>query len=229
MKNECKVVLNPKYIVSQAIPNMPELRNQMKATLLNIMLGQLINSSTANAAEAYSSPVFMLMQGVDGMAQAKQIGEDEKWHNEEAEAKKRDFILTIVSVILIVSILSLDTIRGASQRRSLFQFLPIIGEEAAATAGLTTLARSCAIAGEAGNAGLAIYDTVKNPESALVNIINSLIGVGSIVKVTRDGPGPDSAAQIRRGMKATEISTLGKIFKSDSDTLDTIMKVCRIG
>ncbi|GLI79232.1 glucan endo-1,3-alpha-glucosidase agn1 [Penicillium ochrochloron] len=210
IKNESMVVPNPKDIVSQAIPNMPDLRNQMKATLLDIMLGQWINGSTSNAAEAYSSPVFMLMQGVDGMAQAKQIGEDEKkLQDQEAEAKKRDFILTIISVVLI--------------------FVPVIGEEAAAAAGLATLARSCAIAGEAGNAGLAIYDTVQNPQSAFVNIIGSLIGVGSVAKVTRDGPGLDAVARIRQGMKATEISDLGKIFKSNSDTMDTIMKVCRIG
>ncbi|KAJ5195437.1 uncharacterized protein N7498_008875 [Penicillium cinerascens] len=209
IQNTSMVVPNPKDIVSQVIPNIPNLRSQMKATLLDIMLGQWINGSISNAAEAYSSPVFMLMQGVNGMAQAKQIGEDEKnLKGQEAESKKRNFILTIVSVVLI--------------------FVPIIGEEAAAAAGLATLARSCAIAGEAGNVGLAIYDTVQNPQSAFVNIIGSLIGVGSIAKVARDGPGLDSVARIRQGMKATEISNLGKIFKSNSDTLDTIMKVCRI-
>jgi hypothetical protein len=62
IKNESMMVPNPKDIVSPAIPNMPALRNQMKATLLDIMLGQWINGSTSNAAEAYSSPVFMLMQ-----------------------------------------------------------------------------------------------------------------------------------------------------------------------
>ena len=109
IQNTSMVVPNPKDVVLQAIPNMPNLRSQMKATLLDIMLGQWINGSTSNAAKAYSSPVFMLIQGVDGMAQATQIEEDEKkLKDQEAEAKKRDFILTIVSVALIVSILSLS-------------------------------------------------------------------------------------------------------------------------
>lgn len=93
-------------------------------------------------------------------------------------------------------------------------------------AGLTTLARSCAIAGEAGNAGLAIYDTVKDPQSAFVNIIGSLIGVGSVAKAVRDGPGLASVAKLRQGMKASEVASLGQIFKSNSDVLDSIMKAC---
>lgn len=106
------------------------------------------------------------------------------------------------------------------------QFVPFVGEEAAVAAGLTTLARSIAIAGEAGNAGLAIYDTVQDPKSAFVNIVGSLLGIGSVAKAVRDGPGLGAVAKIRQGMKATEIASLGKIFKSKSDVLDIIMKAC---
>lgn len=104
IKNESMVVPNPKEIVQQAIPSFPDLRTSMQATQLDFMLGQWYNGSMLDAAEAYSSPVFMLLQGVDGMATAKKIGQEEKEAEEKAaEQKKKDFILTIVSAVLIVS------------------------------------------------------------------------------------------------------------------------------
>lgn len=104
IKNESMVVPNPKDIVQQAIPSFPDLRVSMQATLLDFMLGQWYNGSMSDAAQAYSSPVFMLLQGVEGMAQAKKVGQEEKEAEEkEAEEKKKNFILTIVSVVLMVS------------------------------------------------------------------------------------------------------------------------------
>jgi hypothetical protein len=108
------------------------------------------------------------------------------------------------------------------------QFVPFVGEEAAAAAGMVTLARSIAIAGEAANTGLAIYDTVKDPKSAIVNVIGSVLGIGSIAKAARTGKGLEGAAQARMEMKASEISSLGALFKSNDDTLQSLLKsLCR--
>lgn len=106
--------------------------------------------------------------------------------------------------------------------------MPVVGEEVAAAAGFASLARAIALAGELGNGALAIYDTVEDPSSAVVNILGMLIGVGSIAKVSRDGEGISSIAKIRKGMKADEISTLGNIFKGNDDKLQSIMKVCNL-
>lgn len=105
--------------------------------------------------------------------------------------------------------------------------MPIVGEEVAAAAGLATLARSVAIAGELANGALAVYDTVKDPSSAVVNIIGMLFGVGSIAKVARDGKGLSSAAKLRQGMKADEIASFGSIFKGNDDKLQSIIKGCK--
>ena len=55
-----------------------------------------------DAAEAYSTPVFMLMQAVDSMAQAKALGAQEEKAEEEEEKRRKNFILLIVSVLLMV-------------------------------------------------------------------------------------------------------------------------------
>lgn len=108
------------------------------------------------------------------------------------------------------------------------QFVPVIGEEAAAAAGLASLARAIALAGEIANGALSIYDTVQDPSSAVVNILGMLFGLGSFAKVERDGEGIASLAKIRNAMKSSEISSLGSIFKSNDDTLQSIMKVCNV-
>ena len=74
---------------------------------------------------------------------------------------------------------------------------------------------------------MAIYDTVKNPASAVINIIGMLVGVGAIAKVSRDGTGLAEVAKVQRGMDAATIGKLGGVFKNGVDELKPIMKVCK--
>ena len=97
----------------------------------------------------------------------------------------------------------------------------------AAAAGLATLARAIPIIGELSNAATGVYDTVQDPSSALLNILGMLMGVGAISKATRDGGGIGSIANIRDGMKAEEVASLGTIFKNEDDKLQSILKVCK--
>lgn len=216
------VVPNPKDIVTKALPSIPKLRREMLATYLDIIVGNWFGGSTSDAAAAYATPVFMLMQAVDGMAQAKALGKQEQ-QNEEKQ--KENFIIMIVSVVLLVSTcwLQLDFVRQADP----VQFVPVIGEEAAAAAGLAGLARAIAIAGELGNGALGIYDSVKNPASAVVNILGMLLGVGAIAKVSRDGKGLAQVAKVRREMSADTIAGLGSVFAKHNNELNTISKFCK--
>jgi hypothetical protein len=104
IENTNMVVQNPKDIVTKALPCIPSLQTEMQATLFDIMLGNWANGTASDAAYAYSTPVFMLMQAVDSMAQAKALGEKEQKQEEEAE---RNFIVMILSVVLLVSALAL--------------------------------------------------------------------------------------------------------------------------
>ena len=103
IRNDSMVVPNPKDIVTQAMPDMDGLRTSMQATLLDLMLGQWENGSLSDPSQAYSMPVFMLMQAVDDMAQAKQLGAQEKKTEEEEAERKKNFILLIISIVLAVS------------------------------------------------------------------------------------------------------------------------------
>ena len=97
----------------------------------------------------------------------------------------------------------------------------------AAAAGLATVARAIAMVGEAGNSALAIYDTVKNPRSAIINILGMVVGVGAVAKASRDGTGLAKIAKMRRDMDPTVVASMGKVFQSNSDKLSTVMKFCR--
>jgi hypothetical protein len=106
-KNESMVVPNPKDIVLKALPHIPTLQIDMQATVFDMMFGQWYGGSPNDPAQVYSAPVFTIIQAIDGMAQAKKLGEEEKKAEEkEKEEKKKNFILMIVSVVLIVSTIS---------------------------------------------------------------------------------------------------------------------------
>lgn len=100
IKNSTMVVPNPQDIVTQGIGSIPALRNSMQATMMDIMLGNWQDGSTSDPAQVYSVPVFMLLEAVNSMAQAKQLAAQEK--HQEAEQEK-NFIILIVSVVLMVS------------------------------------------------------------------------------------------------------------------------------
>lgn len=89
------------------------------------------------------------------------------------------------------------------------------------------LARAISIAGELGNAAFDIYQTVDDPSSAIVNILGSLIGVGSIAKLSRDGKGIGDIAKLRRGMKDDAVKSMGAIFKNQNDKIGSLAKFCK--
>lgn len=62
-----------------------EPQHDMEAALLDIMKAQWYNGSVFDATQAYSTPLFMLIQAVDQMAQAKQLGKEEKKEEQEEE------------------------------------------------------------------------------------------------------------------------------------------------
>lgn len=93
-------IANPKDIVTKSLPSIPSLRRQMQASLLDIVIGNWPGGSTMDVAEAYSTPVFLLEQAVENMAEAKKLGEKEQAQEEEA---RKNFIVMIISVVLMVS------------------------------------------------------------------------------------------------------------------------------
>jgi hypothetical protein len=103
-------VSNPKDIVTKGLGSIPELRLSMQATYMEIAVGSYIGGSPLDAAEAFSMPVFMLMQAVENMAQAKALGaQEEEIEEKDREERRKNLILLIVSVVLMVyDALSID-------------------------------------------------------------------------------------------------------------------------
>jgi len=104
LQNKSMVVQNPKDIITDGLGGIPDLRMSMEATLLGMMLGSWAGGDLSDAAQAYSTPVFMLMQGVDSMAQAKALGQQEEKEEAAEEKRKKNFILLIISLVLMVSL-----------------------------------------------------------------------------------------------------------------------------
>jgi chitinase len=102
IKNPDMVVPNPKDLITKGLGSIPDLRESMQATYYEIALGLYSGGSPLDAVEAYSTPVFMLMQAVDSMVQAKALGAKEEKKEEEEAKRRKNFILLIVSVVLMV-------------------------------------------------------------------------------------------------------------------------------
>lgn len=103
--NSSMVVPNPKDVVTKGLGNIDNLRLEMQATLMDMILGIWTDGSIQDPAQAYSAPVFMLMEAVDSMKQAKELGEkEEQTEEEEEEKRKKNLILLIVSIVLLVSL-----------------------------------------------------------------------------------------------------------------------------
>ncbi|KAG8163304.1 hypothetical protein KVR01_006601 [Diaporthe batatas] len=210
IRNESMVVNNPKDIVTKGLPNIPSLRQEMVASMLEIMGGSWAGGDSRDAALAYAPAVFMLQQAVDSMAQAKELGaQEEKTEEEEERKRKENLILLIIGVALM--------------------FVPVVGTEVAAALGLTNIARVIAVAGELGNAAFATYETVRDPASAIVNILGMLFGVGQIAKAERSATGIRGVAAWRKGMKSSEISSMGRFFADGDSKVQTLLgKVCKL-
>ncbi len=103
IQNTSMVVANPKDIITKGLGDLPTLRADMENAMMDILMGYWPDGDPSDAALAYSVPVFMLMQAVDSMAQAKQIGEEEEQaEEEEEEERKKDFILLILGIVFLV-------------------------------------------------------------------------------------------------------------------------------
>ena len=205
IQNSSMVVPNPKDIVTQGLGDISGLQNDLVNSGLDLAGGMWLNGSYLDPAQVYSAPIFILMQAVDGMAEAKQLGQQEEETEAEEERERREnLILTILSVVFMV--------------------VPFVGEEVALAAGLGSLAKAIAIAGELGNAALALFDSVQNPSSALMNVLGMLLGVGGFTKATRDGTGLAPLAALRKGMNPDDAKAFGKIFQDKDGLLQSIMK-----
>ncbi|PSK38025.1 hypothetical protein B9Z65_1216 [Elsinoe australis] len=139
-------VPNPKDIVTAALGKVPDLQDAMWARQMDIVSGQWA-SNTDDPVQVLSLPAMTIMQGIDSMAMAKQIGQ------KEAAIKKKDLILEILGIVF-----------------ALIPFVDDVAPEVVAAARIGT------IVGDAGTLAESLYDIVTSPADAWIDILGAVTG-----------------------------------------------------
>lgn len=202
MKGDNVDVPNPKDLLQAALPKIEALQDTVTAMYIEIGLN-VDKALVGDMVTAVSVPVFMLESAVDQMKTIKDIGA------EVAEQKKKDLILTILGIALLV--------------------LPFVGEAAdALIGGAVGISRIAAVVGVldlAANAGLSVFEVVNDPLSAPFAILGLLAAPAAFAgRGERDVF--DEAASARRALKTTDLVRFGSTFVEKDAKVQNIVKAC---
>ncbi|RYP14424.1 hypothetical protein DL765_006367 [Monosporascus sp. GIB2] len=179
-------VYNPKKIIGDSLPKAMEMLNRFKIITQFGDWDDLMQLS--DLVDATSLPAFSTDEAVISMEKiVEKAGEIEK-------KERENFILNFITGLLF--------------------FIPFVGQ-AAGAAGMTAVRSLLSLIGTAGEAGILVYDVVRNPENAFMTVFSYLAGAG----LGRDGF--KNAANSRRGMKSNEYNSLGGV-KTNLDRVETI-------
>lgn len=187
---------DPQDVWTNASANLAALPSQIDATFLDLLFGSW-GGSGLDTVQVYALAVSMASQAILAMEQVKAIEKTQK------EEEKTQLVGWIVTAILMI--------------------VPFVGEEAAAAAGLASVARAIAIAGGAANLGYDISVVAGQPSSAPFLIMGWLMGAGGVARLDRNAESFSKMAATRKGM-TSEISKLGSFV---DDTATTIQKITR--
>ncbi len=112
-------VANPEDVVTKTMGNLDEFRDKLWATTWEMLLGAW-EGPVDGVLQVVSVPIFMLAEAVQGMKDAKEMGEEEeKWEEEEARPKAKNLILTILGMLGMM--FGLGGIAGAARTSKGFQ------------------------------------------------------------------------------------------------------------
>ncbi|PHH90082.1 hypothetical protein CDD83_4590 [Cordyceps sp. RAO-2017] len=179
-------VYNPRDVVGQSYDKARDLLDRFKIVRDYGDYDELMLWS--DVVDATSVPSLTTQLAVDSMTK---IVDKAK----EIEKKEREeMILSFVTGLLF--------------------FIPLVGE-AAGVAGLTAARSLLRLISVGGDAGLTVYDVVKDPQNAFMSIFTFLLGAG-----VGEG-GFRKAAESRRSMTTREVDSLGPA-KKDLERIETI-------
>ncbi|KFY09866.1 hypothetical protein V492_05322 [Pseudogymnoascus sp. VKM F-4246] len=190
------IVPNPKKVMTEAQPRMANLTNALYSSEIDLNLGSWLGPAV-DLVEVLSMPVFMIMQAIDSMQQAADIGEEMR------EEERRNFILMIISII--------------------FSILPFVGEAFGFIGGIAAgIGRVAVLVSTGVDIGLGIEQIVHDKGSAPMAILGMLGG-----GLTRSEFNIGKLASTRRGFLPTDIKSMGTVFKNRDDQLQTIIGACK--
>ncbi|KAG8408038.1 hypothetical protein J3459_018274 [Metarhizium acridum] len=181
-------VYNPKKIFGDSIDKITSLAENLEIIKdLNIYDTLMPWSDVVDAA---SLPALTLQAAVENM---KSIIDEAE---EIVKKQKEEFILNMVMGIL--------------------SFIPVVGE-AAGSAGLTAARSMLRLIGATGDAGMIVYDIVKDPSNAFMAAFGYVLGAGVGRSGFRD------AANSRRAVRPRELVAVGSL-KIDLQRIQTSRK-----
>ncbi|KAI0882847.1 putative glycosyl hydrolase, family 18 [Annulohypoxylon maeteangense] len=179
-------VYNPKEVIGDSFPKATDMLDRFKTVRMYGNWDDLMELT--DLVDATSLPGYSTEEAVASMEKiVEQAGEIEKKQREE-------FILNFITGLLF--------------------WIPIVGE-AIGAAGMTTVRSLLRLIGSTGDAGLAVYDIVNNPENAFMAVFSYLAGAGL------GRAGFRNAANSRRGLSSSEYDSLGGV-KTKLDLVQNI-------
>jgi hypothetical protein len=98
------------------------------------------------------------------------------------------------------------------------QFVALVGEQAAFTVGLTTLARIISVTGSLANTGNAIYGMARNPAEGVIGLLGAL----SAVRLAVNGGFIAMLSDVRNLIPPETIESLGSTFADNDNALRLI-------
>ncbi|KAL5041795.1 hypothetical protein BDW71DRAFT_211826 [Aspergillus fruticulosus] len=152
----------------------------------------------ADLVDAISLPIYMVTDAVANMETIVDVAEEIR------EADRKAIILGFLSAILF--------------------FVPVIGEIASAVTSLATIGRVISLLGAVGNPAFDVYTIVDDPENAPLAIFSLVLAPLAL----SDAVAISKAAQVRRGMSAEQLATLGGSVSKKMDTVKRLKGTCRL-
>lgn len=193
---------NPKNFKKEDVPNPKEVidkgRDKLNSIIpaledvLDLVKKNKYAGFVSDLVDAIAIPIVMAQQSVANMQQANDLGK-----KIDAE-KKQEFIMMFLTAILF--------------------FLPFVGEVAGTISALAGVARIISIAAELGSIGTDIYSLVESKGTdpfAIAGILFAPLALFDVAAVA-------AAAALRRGMKETQVESIGEKAKTTLDKIDRI-------
>ncbi|KAJ5912114.1 Glycoside hydrolase family 71 [Penicillium subrubescens] len=197
-------VSDPRDIMKQALPNIPNLQLSIILTLLNIASGGF-DGVIDDVVQSIATAVFTLGELVDRIYNVVDIGE------KVAAEEKKEKILQIIGGV--------------------FMALPFLGPLSGLGDIIEGFDALLALTGTVANEAFDIYTIVQNPESAPVAILSMLLGFdagGAVGQISEKSLGAfeyDSLAAMRRNMKSDEIKGIRNLFEQKMSRVELLERV----
>ncbi|KAK4867979.1 hypothetical protein LT330_007638 [Penicillium expansum] len=198
-------VTDPREVMRNALPNIPNLQLSISLTQLSIASGGF-DGVIDDVIQTISTAVSTLSELVDRIYHVVELG------RKLSDIDRKKKILKIIGGVFLA--------------------LPFLGPLSGLGDVIEGFDAILTLAGNAANEGYDVYTMVQDPESAPVAILGMLLGFDSgsaVGKISDESLGAlkyESLAASRREMKSAEVQGVGDVFKEKMNRVNSIVSKC---